>query len=227
MVEEEFGLTTVRSGHRRLGDGERPFRVDAADHLAGCNTDFVAALGALVHFDFAHQLQRGFDERLAQRGERVVANGVPLDHALDGPGGIAENDEAEVVVASGSLHPALQGHLLAVVVARLDRPDVGRLHANPGRGCLTRHLNMTEAGSRREEELVSGPDGVRTRDRRIKSPSLYLTKLQAHACLRQVVFNHLGTMSFQHRLSLQIEHRLVDKESIAYLAMLELHRSYS
>ena len=35
----------------------------------------------------------------------------------------------------------------------------------------------------------SGPDGVRTRDRRIKSPSLYLTKLQAHLGLLPRLFN--------------------------------------
>ena len=35
-----------------------------------------------------------------------------------------------------------------------------------------------------------GPDGVRTRDRWIKSPSLYLTKLQAHPTVLQPVFNH-------------------------------------
>ena len=40
-----------------------------------------------------------------------------------------------------------------------------------------------------ENELVSGPDGVRTRDRWIKSPSLYLTKLQAQPLLQHFVFN--------------------------------------
>ena len=37
--------------------------------------------------------------------------------------------------------------------------------------------------------IVGGPDGVRTRGRWIKSPSLYLTKLQAQPALQQVVFN--------------------------------------
>ena len=37
--------------------------------------------------------------------------------------------------------------------------------------------------------MESGPDGVRTRDRRIKSPSLYLTKLQAHLGLLPRLFN--------------------------------------
>ena len=36
---------------------------------------------------------------------------------------------------------------------------------------------------------VGGPDGVRTRDRRIKSPSLYLTKLQAQLGLLPRLFN--------------------------------------
>ena len=35
----------------------------------------------------------------------------------------------------------------------------------------------------------SGPDGVRTRGRWIKSPSLYLTKLQAQSGLPTRVFN--------------------------------------
>ena len=35
MVEEKFGFAAVRGGHRGFGDGERPFGVDAADHLAG------------------------------------------------------------------------------------------------------------------------------------------------------------------------------------------------
>ena len=34
-----------------------------------------------------------------------------------------------------------------------------------------------------------GPDGVRTRDRRIKSPSLYLTRLQARFRLLPRLFN--------------------------------------
>ena len=37
--------------------------------------------------------------------------------------------------------------------------------------------------------MGGGPDGVRTRDRWIKSPSLYLTKLQAHFGLLPRLFN--------------------------------------
>ena len=42
---------------------------------------------------------------------------------------------------------------------------------------------------RLDASCFGGPDGVRTRGRWIKSPSLYLTKLQAHAVVKHFVFN--------------------------------------
>jgi hypothetical protein len=44
--------------------------------------------------------------------------------------------------------------------------------------------------NRFKSDVFGGPDGVRTRDRWIKSPSLYLTKLQAQPWVRPPVFNN-------------------------------------
>ncbi len=43
--------------------------------------------------------------------------------------------------------------------------------------------------------IVGGPDGVRTRDRRIKSPSLYLTKLQAQPSDRALLLERYALIS--------------------------------
>lgn len=53
--------------------------------------------------------------------------------------------------------------------------------------------------------LSGGPDGVRTRDHRIKSPTLYLTELQAQS-------SNLGSSSDQHgvliRFGMRLSHAL-------------------
>ena len=53
--------------------------------------------------------------------------------------------------------------------------------------------------------LSGGPDGVRTRDHRIKSPTLYLTELQAQC-------SNLGFLSDRHgvliRFGMQLSHAL-------------------
>ena len=56
---------------------------------------------------------------------------------------------------------------------------------------------------------VGGPDGVRTRDRRIKSPSLYLTKLQAQPSDRTLLLERCASISsvFNH-LSVEESQRL-------------------
>ena len=49
--------------------------------------------------------------------------------------------------------------------------------------------------------LSGGPDGVRTRDHRIKSPTLYLTELQAQS-------SNLGSSSDRHGVIIRFGRRL-------------------